>query len=137
MKNHLNLNDQQFEQQFRDGTFPPALFTHEAHLRLAWIHVHRYGVEQACLNVCDQIQSFDQLHGDGTKFHYTLTVAAVRTVNHFHQRSHSDNFVDFIREFPRLITNFKGLLDTHYSGFILRLQRAKLEYLEPDLLPFS
>ncbi|PHN01157.1 hypothetical protein [Flavilitoribacter nigricans] len=137
MESHLNLTDGQFEYQFRDGSLDPALFSHEAHIRLAWIHTGRYGVEQACVNVCDQIQAFDRLHGDGTKFHRTLTVAAVRAVHHFRQKSVSDTFSGFIREFPRLKTNFKDLLNAHYSHFILRLPRAKREYLEPDLLPFS
>lgn len=137
MESHLNLTDRQFEVQFQKGTFPPEMFTHEAHIRLAWIHIGAYGVEQACLNLCEQIMLFDQLHGDGTKFHYTLTVAAVRAVHHFRQKSRSDNFADFIEEFPQLKHNFKGLLEAHYSNFILRLQRAKMEYLEPDLLPFS
>lgn len=38
MKTHHQLNDQQFEEQFQNCTFDPTLFTHEAHLRLAWIH---------------------------------------------------------------------------------------------------
>lgn len=137
MKNHLDLNDHQFETQFRDGTFPPELFTHEAHIRLAWIHIGAYGVEQACRNVCEQIKAFDCLHGDGTKFHHTLTVAAVRAVHYFRQKSYSDTFADFIQEFPQLKHNFRDLLEAHYSNYILRLQRAKREYLEPDLLPFA
>lgn len=137
MENHLDLTDREFEQQFREATFPPRFFSHEAHIRLAWIHINHYGVDQACANICDQIRAFDHLHGSGIKFHHTLTVAAVRAVHHFRQKSRSDSFPDFIREFPRLKTNFKDLVESHYSRHILRLQRARKEFLEPDLLPFT
>lgn len=137
MENHLNLTDLQFEDQFRSGELAPELFTHEAHIRLAWIHVGRYGVEQASRNICAQIQAFDRRHGNGTKFHHTLTVAAVKAVYHFRQKSTASTFVDFMLEFPQLNNNFKGVVAAHYSPFIIRLPRAKREYLEPDLLPFS
>ncbi|MCB0633435.1 MAG: hypothetical protein R2824_29490 [Saprospiraceae bacterium] len=137
MDTHYQFDDLLFEEQFREGTFPPQLFTHEAHLRLAWIHIRRYGVEYAADQICLQIKDFDRLHGDGTKFHKTLTVAAVRAVYHFMQKFRSDNFADFIVEFPRLKHSFKELLDFHYTAKRLQNQDARYEYVEPDLVPFS
>lgn len=137
MEGHLSLTDDQFESQFRNGSLAPNLFNHEAHIRLAWIHVGRYGVEQACEHICCQIQAFDRQHGDGTKYHHTLSMAAVKAVGHFYQKSNANTFTDFINEFPRLISNFKSLVNTHYSAFVIRLPKARTQYLEPDLLPFS
>lgn len=133
---HYSLNDEAFEHQFATLTLNPALFSHEAHLRLAWIHVNKYGVDQAALNLCEQIRIFDQTFDDGTKFNVTVTVAAVKAVHHFMQKSETTSFADFIEENPRLKYNFKELLACHYSGDIFRDKAAKVTWVEPDLESF-
>ena len=137
MENHFELTNQEFEQQFESTTLPPHLFSHEAHLRLAWIHIKKYGVEKAIENVSSQIKAFAIRHGDRKKFNVTLTAAAVRAVYHFLLKSQSNNFKDFINEFPRLKTSFKDLINSHYSGNIFASPLAKEILLEPDLLPFD
>ncbi|KAB5491640.1 MULTISPECIES: hypothetical protein [Flagellimonas] len=130
------MNDLEFLNAFESGNFPPSLFDHGAHLRLAWINLKQYGEEKAIENVCQSIRNFDALHGDGSKFHTTLTVASIKTVNHFMQKSKSHQFADFIREFPRLKTSFKELLNQHYGFDLFFDPKAKNEYVAPDLLPF-
>lgn len=137
MENHHILNDQEFETQFEDLSFPSDSFTHEAHLRLAWIHISKYGIRQAIENVCNQIQTYAESKGAYDKYHATVTVAAVRAVYHFMLKSKSDRFEDFITEFPRLKTNFKNLLDAHYGVDIFSSEAAKKQFLEPDLVPFD
>jgi hypothetical protein len=137
MTSHLDLTDSQFEQTFQTCTLNPELFTHEAHLRLAWIHVKKYGVEKAIENVNVQLLQFVDHVSARDKFNKTVTVAAISAVNHFINKSKSDSFVDFIQEFPRLKNNFKELLAFHYGHDIFKSEIAKREYVEPDLLPFS
>ena len=137
MEKHFELSDSEFEKQFQNNSLTPTLFSHEAHIRLAWIHINKYGVEIANQNICDQIQKFATSHGDSDKFNKTVTVAAVKAVNHFVQKSTSSNFSDFIKEFPRLKYNFKDLLDQHYGFDIFNSKKAKQIYLEPDLLLFE
>lgn len=137
MEPHFNLSDQEFELHFANGTLDPTLFSHEAHIRLAWIHVTKYGVDQACENICSQILSFDRTHGDGTKFHYTLTCAAVRAVYHFTQKSNSGDFQNFIAEFPQLKYEFRYLIQTHYRLELITSEEARNSYVEPDLLAFT
>ena len=137
MKSHFELSDKEFSHQFANLSLEPGLFTHEAHLRLAWIHIREYGVEQAIENICRQIKKFDKTHGDGTKYHETVTVAAVKMVNHFIQKSNNSNFQDFIHEFSRLKENFKDLLNAHYSFDLFSFEKAVRQYIEPDILPFD
>lgn len=136
IQTHSDLSDFKFEEQFRDMTMDPALFTHEAHIRLAWIHLRRYGEKEAIRQICTQIKQFDHHHGNGTKYHETMTVAAVKVVQHFISKSKVSSFSDFLSEFPRLKTHFKELLDQHYSVNQLIQPEAKTTYFEPDLLPF-
>lgn len=134
---HFVFSDIAFEESFRTCMLNPALFSHEAHLRLAWVHLMEYGEDVAIQNICDDLMRFVQHNGDAGKFNKTLTVAAVKVVNHFMQRSSTDNFYDFIHEFPRLKTSFKELMASHYEVDIFNSEMAKKVYLEPDRLPFD
>ena len=137
MEPHFTLNDEAFELQFNSGVMPPELFTHEAHSRLAWIHLKKYGVEQAVKNVCTQLQHYTALLGASDKYHETLTIAAVRAVHHFMLKTECDDFQGFINDNPRLKYNFKDLIFQHYATDILISETARKTYLEPELLPFD
>ena len=96
METHFELSDADFEAQFADCKLDPSIFNHEAHLRLAWIHIDKYGIEQAEENIQKQLQDFVAHVGAKDKYHETLTIVAVQAVNHFMQQSKSDNLQDFI-----------------------------------------
>jgi hypothetical protein len=134
---HYNLSDTTFEAQFANCQLSPALFSHEAHLRLAWIHITKYGIEQALINIQSQLQDFVSYVGAKDKYNTTLTIAAVKAVYHFTLKSRSTTFQEFITEFPRLLHNFKELMEAHYSMDIFTLENAKKQYILPDLLPFD
>lgn len=131
------MTDENFELSFASFALDPKYFDHEAHLRLAWIHIRKYGLATAIDNICSQLLDYTTYLGAAHKYNKTLTVAAVRAVYHFMTRSQSDNFTDFINEFPRLKYNFKDLMAAHYGFDIYNSATAKTAYLEPDLLPFD
>ena len=137
MTSHSELTDLQFEQQFADLELDPAIFSHEAHLRLAWIHIEKYGIDKAITNICSQLKSFVQFLGVPEKYNKTLTIAAIRAVYHFKLKSNSNNFNDFITENPRLINNFKEIISQHYKRDIFNSALAKRTFVKPDLLPFD
>ena len=137
MNSHFELSNTELEEQFKNCTLDPNLFGHEAHLRLAWIHIEKYGVDKAIENLCHDIKSFAESIGAKTKFNKTVTVAAVRAVHHFILRSGSEDFQTFIAENKELKTDFKRLISSHYSTDIFNSEKASLEFLEPELLPFD
>ncbi len=137
MQTHFSLNDHELELQFKNRELSTKLFCHEAHLRLAWIHLKRYGEEKAIKNLTQQITAFANKNGAPNKFNMTLTTAAIKAVHHFLQKSSSSNFRDFMKEFPRLKTRFKELMAAHYGFDIYNSQVAKTKFLAPDLLPFD
>lgn len=136
MEKPFELLDSEFEKLFRNTALNPSLFNHEAHLRLAWIHIQKYGVEQAKINIHNQIKSFVVHVGAEDKYNITLTIAAIEAVNHFIGKSRSNTFKEFIAEFPQLKNNFKGLIESHYSFDIFNSEKAKKEFLAPDLSGF-
>ena len=137
MEKHFNLSDFDFEQKFIRCKLSPSEFTHEAHLRLAWINISKYGIKQAEDNIQTQLQKFVEFAGSKGKYNTTLTIAATKAVYHFMMKSNTNNFKDFITEFPRLKYNFRELMNCHYKVDIYNSGKAKKEFLKPDLLPFD
>lgn len=137
MENHFKLTDNEFEEKFINCSLNPSDFTHEAHLRLAWLNIDKYGIEKAEKNIQKQILNFVEFVGAKNKFNMTLTIGATKAVYHFMLKSSSNNFKDFIAEFPRLKNNFKELMAFHYGFDIYKSDRAKKEFLIPDLAPFD
>jgi len=137
MEAHFELSDDVFEQQFKECTLNPALFSHEAHLRLAWIHVKKYGADKAIENICIQLTLFVGSVGASDKYNKTITIAAIKAVNHFINKADIGDFRDFIQTFPRLKFNFKEQMAFHYQADIYTFETAKKEYMEPDLVPFT
>ena len=136
MEQHLLLTDEAFITQFENCSLNPEVFSHEAHLRLAWIYLHRYNEPVACRQTAKHLKVYVKHLGAEGKFNHTLTVASVKAVHHFMQRSQSVKFTDFINEFPELKYNLKELLATHYSVDIFNFPEAKTHWLEPDLSAF-
>ena len=137
MKTHYELSDLQFEHSFANCTLDPTLFTHEAHLRLAWIHITKYGVNTAIANITHQLQNFVGYAGAADKYNQTVTVAAIKAVNHFVAKKKINDFLDFITEYPRLKTAFRELMWQHYTTDIFKSEEAKRVFLEPELLSFD
>lgn len=131
------ITDLEFEQLFRDCLIPPSLFSHEAHLRLAWINLQLYGLDKALENVTSCLKNYITHIGAEEKYNATLTIAAVKAVSHFMKKSDSEKFQDFILQFPRLKYQFKELMACHYGFDIYHSAQAKQYFLEPDLLPFD
>ena len=111
MQYHWILTDRQLEINFEHGLLHPRFFTHETHLRLAWIHIRKYGVAQAMLNLCDQISRFDQVSGTGMKYSPSLTITAVKLIGMEMEKFNCSDFKEFISRSPELMYNFKALID--------------------------
>ena len=136
-ESHFTLTDAEFETSFKNCGIDPSEFTHVAHLRLAWLHISKHGLRQAQQNIQDQIKTFVNHVGAADKYHTTLTVAAVNIVHAFKQKTKTEEFTDFISEFPELALNFKSLLFTHYSPKRLFSDEAKEEFIKADRLAFD
>ena len=137
MSAHFNLSNSEFEKQFATTQLDSSLFSHEAHLRLAYIHISKYGEAQAIVNINSQIWNFVTKLGAADKYNKTLTVAAIKAVHHFMRRSATSDFSGLLTEFPRLKNNFKELMAAHYEMDIYNSPIAKQQFLEPDLLAFD
>ncbi|AWH84307.1 hypothetical protein HYN59_03885 [Flavobacterium album] len=134
METHFSLTDAEFERLFGTGSLDPDLFTHEAHIRLAWIHIRRYGLDKACYNIVNQLQDYVKILGVTDKFNLTLTIASLKLIDYFVENSKQGSFAEFITEFPQLNTNFSELLTQYYTSGTLHETRQS--HMEPDIMNF-
>ena len=137
MEKHKRFSDEVYEQKFREGKFPPLYFSHEAHLRLAYIHLEKYGLEQSIENMCTQIYDFAIKYDATTKFNATVTYASLQIMYHYMNNGESSNFSELMEELPHLLIDFKGEIHKHYSWDVFRSPEAKAKIHHPDLEAFS
>lgn len=137
MESHQKLSDSEFKKQFADLSLDPKVFSHEAHLRLAWLLIREMGLEKAESSIQSQLQNYVSHLGETDKYHVTVTLVAMKAVYHFMKRSTTTDFSAFIVENPRLKTHFKELIKSHYSFDIFSSEEARTSFLPPDLLPFD
>lgn len=110
---HRKHSDIDFMKLMADGSLDPDCFTHEAHIRLAWLSMNTLGFEEACNLICSRIEQFDLLHGDGMKFDSKLTCLAAKIIWDTKLASKSQSFPDFMDEYPDLQMQLRTLLTAY------------------------
>lgn len=136
MQEHYQLSDEDFKNAFITCSLNPSLFTHEAHLRLAFILIAEDGIDKALEDIQMHIENFVKHVGAMDKYNKTVTITAIKIVNHYMQKSNAENFKDFIHSNPQLKNNFKELISAHYSIDIFNSKSARENYLLPDKISF-
>ena len=126
------MDDQAFLKAFEDGTLAPNQFTHEAHIRMAWLYLRAYDWDEGITHIQDGIQQFAKRVGASTKYHKTITVFWARIVLHMiHDQPTIERFEDFMVHFPQVLDS--RLINRHYSAGLLVTPEARQAWVEPDL----
>lgn len=128
-------SDEELLKKLKDGTLPPADFTHEAHIRLVWILRHKKR-DELFHEVSQIIKNYAKSIGEDSIYHTTLTYAAVMIILNRIKSTSLDDFPPFIQENTDLITDFRNLIAQHYTDMTLNAEVARKEIIAPDILPF-
>lgn len=136
MISHLELSDKEFESLFFDCALEPKLFSQEAHIRLTWIHLKKYGLKQTLKNIPFQLKRYVKQIGAQEKYHASITMGGIYAVHHFMQKKDIGYFKLFLSSYPELETDFKGLINSHYSYDIFSNPEARRIFIEPDVFAF-
>jgi len=110
MMDHHGLTDAELVEQMHNASLSPALFNHEAHLRLGWLMVRMHGAGPAEELLCQLIQNYARAIGEAEMFDRALTISATRVITLCMARSRSSDFTTFMAEFPALKNDFRSLL---------------------------
>ena len=130
------LTDREFIAQFEAKALHPQYFNHRGHLRLGWLYLTAYPLDEAITKTCSGIRDYATHLGAKNKFHTTLTVAAVQIVHERMMGSTVTSFDEFLEHNRDLMDDLPQLIDQHYSRELLFSEMARERYIEPDLQPF-
>lgn len=131
-RHDIDAADRAFLLAFEQGEVAPAAFSHEAHVRLAYVLLAGAGTEAAAAHMRDLIAGFLAHHGlPAEKFHETLTRAWILAVRHFMDRAPAVSAGDFIAQHPELLDS--RIMLTHYRAETLFSADARSRFIEPDL----
>jgi hypothetical protein len=124
------MTDEAFLARFESAALDS--FGHREHLRVAFAYARRGGADHAVERARAGLRSFTAAHGQGARYHDTLTTAWARVVAHLALRARDGDFDAFLAAHPRLLD--RDLLAAHYSRARLFSDAARAAFVEPDLL---
>jgi hypothetical protein len=128
------MDDDEFITRFENCSIPREQWSHEAHLRMAWIYLTRHPMEQAVDKICSGIRRYNMaVTGSTDQYHHTVTVAFSRLVAA--RLAPARCYADFMAANPDLYASRPPVLASFYSDELLFSERAKKDWQEPDLRP--
>jgi hypothetical protein len=110
--------------RFEDCEYALEEFGHGEHLKVAWTYLHLYGYEGALARMRAGLLRFS-MHHNKTGYNETITVFWMRKL----QEHRDDDPGKF------LCNADKEMLFRHYTRERVMSDRAKQNWIEPDLLP--
>lgn len=126
------MDDQTFLHAFEHAHLPD--FSHEAHIRMAWLYLRQYGYDTGVRKICDGLRRFADAHGAAQKYHETITLFWAKLVNDAIARTPDLTEAQaFIEHHPHLLD--KNMIARHYSAARWQSPEARERWVEPDLRP--
>ena len=128
------MTDAEFLAAFENVTLSYAQWTHEAHVRMAFLYLRREDFENALPWVRERIGCYNRARGNPNGYNETITVAFLRVVaDRLAQHEIAPDFETFKATHPELLDS--RLLMRHYSKPVLLAEDAKARFVEPDREP--
>ncbi len=101
---------------------------------MSWIHIKQYGLEKVIDNIRSQLKNYVNHIGATGKYHETITIAAIKIINNMMAQIQTKSFNEIIKLKPMLLTNFKYLINSHYSFDVFTSSKARITYIKPDVV---
>lgn len=132
--NHRQLSDEQFLSQLENGTIDPRLFNHEAHVRMAWLYLNQDGLKPALDSISKVIRQLDQQHGNGMKYHHTITISFSLIITLLIREKRPVSWEDLIAK-NKALSDPKELLTEYYTDKTLYNEGSRTMFILPDKNP--
>ncbi len=131
-------SDAQFISAFQAQLWPSSRWAHRDHIKLAYLYLCEYGLEEGVERIRAGIQAHNEAHGIETTptsgYHETMTSAWMNLVwcilQEYGPAEDADSFCD---QHPELLE--KKALRLFYSKDIFMSMEARQRFVEPDLAP--
>ncbi len=135
MKHRCSSADREFRKAFEACEVSADDFDHAAHVRLAYACLCAGSQEQAFAAMKQALLNFlNHLDIGSGKYHETITRSWIMAVHHFMQQSPPcASASEFIARNPDLLDS--KIMLSHYSAELLFSDRARAEFVPPDIQP--
>lgn len=129
------LTDEAFLMAFEDTSLPAELFTHENHVRLAWLYLAKLSFKEANSKICQSIKTYAASKGAAEKYHETLTQAFIYIISE--RIKPAQSWDEFKQQHSDLFQQPKELIQQYYSPAIINALPAKQKFVSPDRKSFT
>ena len=127
--------------RFAERTLPKAEWTHAAHLAVGLWHVSRYGRDDALVRLRVGITRLNESHGTVNSatggYHETVTRAYAQLLAAFAARHGDKTVAERVTALLADPLADKQALLRFYSRGRLESSEARLDWVEPDLVPLA
>ena len=131
-KSHIDMDDQTFINLLEAGTLAPALFNHEAHIRVGYLYLRDGSFTSALDRMRETLVHFTVVVGAEGKYHETVTAAYLALINERLQRDgDGGNWAGFIADHDDLLA--ADLLSRYYDTATLKSDIARATFVLPAL----
>lgn len=134
MKHTASVEDRTFISALEAHQITPKMFDHRSHIRMAYTYLCANDIASASQLIRKVLCELLEHHGidPSDKYHETLTQGWLRLVQHYMAEGLVTHSADeFISANPKLLDS--GLLKSHYTRDLLFSERAREQFVEPDL----
>lgn len=107
------MTDTEFLAAFEDGSLPPPLFDHRAHLRTACLYLASRPFLEACIAMRDGLRAFAARVGKAGLYHETVTVAFMSIVAERRAAAPGLGWEALLERHPELCD--RALLERYYA----------------------
>jgi hypothetical protein len=129
-----SLTDSEFIRLFEATTLPKKQWTHEGHLRMAYLYLQQTPNIEALLPcVRERITAYNLAQSNKNGYHETVTVAFLRIVQSRIRSGNTQHFTQFKAENPGIFQS--TYIGRHYSEAILFSPEARQAFIAPDREP--
>ena len=130
------MTDLEFLTAFERCSLPEDQWTHQAHVRMAWLYLQQRPLPQAIAVVREGIQRYNASLNKPLGYHETITQAFLYLIRHRMQSGETgQSFETFCLQNPDLLGRNLAVLRTHYRQETLSSQAARETFVDPDFSP--
>ena len=129
----ITAEDREFLRAFEECTVAKSCWTHEAHVRMAWIVLNlEAGYGEGLARIRKSIQRLNSAV-ESTGYHETLTVAFTQLIQYRRQLGDSTwSYEEFLRNNEDLAVRSPLVLARNYSSELLAQPASKGTFVAPD-----
>jgi hypothetical protein len=128
------MTDTEFLEAFETCSLPEDQWTHEAHVRMAWLYLQKIPLSDAIPVVRDGIKRYNASLMKFLAYHETITQAFLHVISQRIQHSGDrESFADFCNENQDLLDRNMTALLIYYRKETLFSQAARDVFVKPDV----